>query len=84
MNLDFKAFLQTSIPTLISIFNAKEGVSRFSVENFLSHSGKTFRGGTLLFQKVCGIKKNILRIRGVGGGGEDHLKIFLSQYRKSW
>ena len=84
--LDFKEFLQTSIPPLISVLYAKgyhdfplknfrltteklrrgtllcfikflvskkfmdkrgrEGVSRFSVENFLSHSAENFRRGT--------------------------------------
>ena len=37
LNLVFKGFLQTSIPSLISILYAKEGVSRFCV-SFLSDS----------------------------------------------
>ena len=47
LNLAFKGFLQTSIPSLISICYAKEGVSRTSVEIFLSHSAETFRKGPL-------------------------------------
>ena len=43
LNPVFKGFLQTSILPLISIFYAKEGISQFSVEYFLSHSTGTFR-----------------------------------------
>ena len=57
-NLVFKAFLQTSIPPLISLFNAKEGVSRFYVENVSSHSTKTSRRRTLLCFKKFRLSKN--------------------------
>ena len=33
------------------------GVSRFSVENFWSHSAEKFRGHSSMFQKIWGIKK---------------------------
>ena len=33
------------------------GVSRFSVENFLSRSAENFRPGTLVFQKISVIEK---------------------------
>ena len=35
------------MPPLISIFYAKEGVSRLSVQNLLTHSTKKFRCGTI-------------------------------------
>ena len=57
LNLVFKGFLQISIPPLISIFHAKEMVSRFSVENFLSHSAeKICTGNPSAFQKNSGIE----------------------------
>ena len=51
-NLVHEGFLQTSIPSLISMFYAKEGVSRFSVDNFWSHSTENSRWGALLTFKT--------------------------------
>ena len=56
-------------------------MSRFSVENFLSHSAETFRRGTLL----CCVSENFwwrksLWIRSGGGGGVSKFSVenFLS------
>ena len=50
------------------------GVSRFSVEYFLSHSIEKLRGGTLLFQKNSGIEKlkNFMDKWGEEGGSKYH------------
>ena len=54
-NLVCESFLQTSMPPLISIFYAKEGVSGIFVQNFLSHSTEKFCWGTLMvYQKILG------------------------------
>ena len=64
MNLVFKGFLHTSIPPLNSIFCAKEGLSRFSVEIVLPHSAKKMWGNLSVFQKISGIKKFYAKERG--------------------
>ena len=67
LNLVFKGFLQTSIPPLISIFYAKEeggGVSRYSFENFLSHSTKKIHRRTLLCFRKLMRSKNFIHKRG--------------------
>ena len=69
LNPAFKCFLQTSIPSLISIFYAKEGVSRFFVENFLSHSAEKLRRGTLQCFKNFWYRKIVCIWR----GGEYHV-----------
>ena len=43
------------------------GVSRFSVKNFLSHSSKNFRRGTIQWFSTSGYRK-MLGTRGGGGG----------------
>ena len=35
----------------------RRGTSRFSIEKFLSYGTETFRRGTLVFQKISGIRK---------------------------
>ena len=75
LNLVFKGFLQTSIPPIISIFYAKEGVSQFSVEKFLSHSTETFRRETLLCFRKFLVSKNVKDKRG-GGHHDFPLKLF--------
>ena len=69
MNLVFEGFLQTSIPPLISIFYAKGVVSRFSVENLLSHSTEKLLRGVLCFGKFL-VSKNVEDKRGRGGRDE--------------
>ena len=60
--LIYESFLQTSIPPLISIFYAKEGLSRLFVQNFLSHGTEKFHWGTLPCIRKFGYRK-ILCIR---------------------
>ena len=50
LNLVFKGFLQTSIPPLISILYAQEGVLRFSVKLLVSERQKIRRGTLLCFR----------------------------------
>ena len=45
----------------------REGVSRFSIENFLSHGAEKYRGGTLQYFRKIGISKNFMDKRGPGG-----------------
>ena len=59
-NLVSENFLQTSIPPLISIFYAKEGVSQLFVQNILSHNTQKFRLGTLQCIRKFWVAKNIL------------------------
>ena len=63
-NPDYETFLQTSIPPLISIFYAKEGVSRVFVQIVLSHNTKKFRWGTLRFIGNLRVSKNFMLQRG--------------------
>ena len=44
----------------------REGVSHFSVENFLSHSTKKFRWGTLRCIRKIRVSKNVMHHRGGG------------------
>ena len=57
------------------------GVSRFSVENFLSHSTEKLQWNTSVFQKNSGSEKFYAS---EGGGGIKFLrrKLFVTQYRK--
>ena len=57
------------------------GVSRFSVENFLSHSGENLRREFFTVALFSGIEK--VWIRGVGSIKIFHRKCFVSQSRKS-
>ena len=50
---------------MISIFYAKEGVSRFSVENFRSHSTEKSHWAALCFKKIL-LSKNFMHRRGGG------------------
>ena len=68
MKSRLRSFLQTSIPPLISIFYAKEGVSRLFVQNFLSHSTEKFRWGTLRCIRKFRVAKNFY-VSERGGGG---------------
>ena len=75
LNLVYKGFLRISIPPLISIFHAKEGVSRFSFEKFSSHSDEQNLLGTLGVSENFEYRKS-LRIG--KGGYHNFLSIFLS------
>ena len=57
-----------------------EGVPRFSVTNFLSHSTEKLRRGTLLCSTKFLVSKKIMDKRGGEGGREYHVfvKNFLS------
>ena len=50
---------------MISIFYAKEGVSRLFVQNFLSHSTKKFRLGTLRCIRKFRVAKNFTHKKGI-------------------
>ena len=63
-NLVCESFPQTSIPLLISIFYAKEFLSRLFVQNFLSHSTEKFRWGTLRCIRKFRVAKNFMHQRG--------------------
>ena len=66
LNLNLKkGFLQTSIPPLISIFYAKEGVSRFFVEIFCLKLLKKFAGEPSGVSENFGYRK-ILCLKGGG------------------
>ena len=82
-NVVYEGFLQTSIPPLTSIFYAKEGVSRFSVKNFRSHSTEKF-----VREPLCISKKFFYRkFSCIGGRGHHGFaeSFFVSQCRKiSW
>ena len=82
LNLVFKGFLQTSIPPLISIFYPIEGISRFSVENFLSHSAEKIRKGALLCFRKFLLSKNVKDKRGGGVVSRLSLEIVLSHSTK--
>ena len=60
-----ESFLQTSIPPRISIFYAKEGVSRLFVQNFLSHSTEKFRWGILRWVRKFRVAKNFMLKKGI-------------------
>ena len=63
LNLVSKEFLQTSIPRLISVLNAK-GYHDFSLKRFLSHSAEKFRTGTLLCFIKFPVAKKFMDKRG--------------------
>ena len=52
------------------------GVSRFSVENFLSHSAENFRRGILYYCNNFGYRKSLDKRGGGGGEYQDFPKIF--------
>ena len=84
-NLVYEGFLQTSIPPLISIFYAKEGVSRFSVEEFSVSQDRNEKlcKGTLLFSRKFLVSKKYYGWE--GGITFFRRKYFVSQCRKiSW
>ena len=61
----YESFLQTSIPSVISIFYAKEGLSRLFVRNFLSHSTEKVRWGTLRCIRKFRVSKNFMHKKGI-------------------
>ena len=65
LNLVFKGFF-TNINSTIDFYTLCKRVSRFSVENFLSHNAEKFRRRTLLFQKKNLVTKNVTDKRGGG------------------
>ena len=79
LNLVFKGFF-TSIPPLIFILYAKDDVSRFSVENFLSQCRKISWGTLQCFRKFR-VSKNFRHKRVEGGITILRRKIFVSQDR---
>ena len=80
--LVYESFLQTSIPPLISIFYAKEEVSRLFVQIFfVSQYRKISLGNTSVYQKISGIEK----FYASEGGWGYHLspsKTFVPHYQK--
>ena len=60
----------------------KRGVSRLFVQNFLSHSTKKFRWGTLRYVRKFQVSKNFIHQRGGGGITFLRRKLFVIQYRK--
>ena len=80
-NLAYKSFLQTSIPPLFLYF-MKKGVLRLFVQNFLSHSTKKFRWGTLWCIKKFRVSKNFRHQ--IGGRDITFLRgiFFVTQYQK--
>ena len=60
LNLVLNGFLQTSISPLIFIFYAKDGVSRFCVENVSSHSAEKIRRETLRCFRKLRVSKNFI------------------------
>ena len=65
LNLVFKSFLQTSIPPLISMFYAREGIAQFFVKNFLSHTAEKIRRGTLRCFRKFLVSKNFIHKKGI-------------------
>ena len=66
-----------NFPVAKSFLDKQWGVSRFSVENFLSHSAENIRRGTFLCFTKFLVSNKIMDRR--GEGGMEHHK-FLSKY----
>ena len=78
----FKGFPQKSLPQLISLFHAKDGVPISYVGSFLSHSAEKICRGTLeCFKKFLVTKKPIDKR---GGYHDFPPKNVVSQYHKKW
>ena len=82
-NLVFKGFFTNINSTTDFYIFWKEGVSRFCVENFLSHSAEKIRRGTLRCFKKFRVSKNFMHKRGDWGIAILRRKFFVSQYRNS-
>ena len=79
MILDFKKFLQTSIPPLIYVLYAK-GYHDFSVEKISSHISEKFRRGNRLCLRKFRVSKNFMPKRGISRFSIKN--IVVPQYRK--
>ena len=60
----------------------REGGSRFTVENFLSHSTEKFRWGTLRCIRKFRLSKNFMHQRGRGYHISQSKNFFVTQYQK--
>ena len=76
-----ESFIVAIISAMEKVWIREGGVSRFSVENFLSHSAENFRRGILYYCNNFGYRKSLDK-RGGEGSIKIFRKFFVSQCRK--
>ena len=81
-NLVFKGFLQISIPIMISIFYTKEGVSRYSAENFFFHSVKKIRRENLRLFEEFHVSDNFMHKRGISRFSIENFRLTTGKIRR--